>query len=154
MRALRPHLDVLSSSQMLPTMQRAWVALIEWAIPVAILAVVDLLWRWCPNWLSLPIIAAGIAFGGAPALWSAVAVGIILTFAQFPSGDVKGAVAMAAWVPVTIMLTGLVLTLAVTIVLIEMQWYKLYQRAYRWPWLAGLALSLTISAVCGTLMIR
>jgi len=36
--------------------------------------------------------------------------------------------------------------------IMETRWYNLYQWAHRWPWLAGLGLSLTISFACGTLL--
>lgn len=97
------------------------------------------------------MLAAGIVAFGAPSLWSAVLVGGLLIIAQFPSGDVKGAAAMAAWVPGWVMAPGLIVTLIVTLLIMERRWYNLYQWAHRWPWLAGLGLSLTISFVCGTL---
>lgn len=120
---------------------------ISYAVPIVLLlAAYDLLYRRCPNWMSLPLLAIGIITGGYPAFYGAFATFLIMTIAQFPFGDVKGAAAMAAWVPFQVMVPGLFVALVVTMALMETRWYSLYQRAHRWPWLAGLAVSLTMSA--------
>jgi len=132
-------------------MDVAWIGA---SVVIGTLGGYDLATRTCPNWLSLPLLSVGIVMYGAAGLWPVVIVGGLLMLAQFPAGDVKGAAAMAAWVPGWVMLPGLIVTLIVTLILMETRWYNLYQWAHRWPWLAGLGLSLTISFACGTLLVK
>lgn len=119
---------------------------------VGSLAYYDVRYRIAPNWLTLPWLVAGIITGGWPSLlFSALTFGM-MELAQFPGGDCKGASAIAAWVPMPVFIPAFLVTLVVTIVIMESGWYNLYQRAHQWAWLAGFSLALTVSAICA--MIR
>ena len=118
---------------------------------VGTLAIIDLRYRIAPNPMTLTGIVTGIAVGGLSSLSLAMIVLTVMVYAGFPGGDCKGAAAMAAWVPYSIFLPAFVITLVVTLIIMETGWYNLYQRAHRWAWLAGLSLALTISAICAML---
>jgi len=111
-------------------------------IIVLTLAVVDTITHRAPNWLTFPLIMLGCTVNGWPHAASMLAVGAFVWLAGFPGGDVKGAAAMAAWVPPVIMISGLVGALIATLALMPLTRHKKFAHLADEPWLLLLAICL------------
>lgn len=116
------------------------------SIVVGWLALWDLIFRRAPNWLTIPLLVAGMIASPSHGILVGVSW-IVMECAQFPSGDCKAVAAIAAWVPYAVFVPALGVTFLATILIMETRWYNLYHAAHRWPWLAGFSLSLTGSAI-------